>query len=90
MTYSLDVNRCGLSANQLAWFLLVPRDKGVGASPSIVVVAVNVEDLLPLDGKNSTILVSYSLRKAIFCIYTPRKDTFGQTCQLLALIALDV
>lgn len=90
MTYSLDVNRCGLSANQLAWFLLVPGDKGVGALPSIVVIAVNVEDLLALDGEHSIILVSYSLRKGIFCIYTPRKDTFGQTCQLLALITLKV
>lgn len=58
MTYSLDVDRCGLSANQLAWFLLVARDKGVGVSPSIVVVAVNVEDFLALDGEHSIVLVS--------------------------------
>lgn len=82
-TYSLEVHRCGLTDSNnrqhLMQFQKTLWSKEGKSSPAIVVVAVDVEDLLALDGEHSvtrSIVVSPSPpRRLLGVVFTQRECT---------------
>ena len=87
-TYSLEVHRSGLSVTSLSAHLspklLLPNAVEAN-SPAVVVIAVNVEDLLSLDTKNTLDRKTKSAQDVLALGYgcelsLPRENALGEAC----------